>query len=443
MPAKSVSIEVYKLSDHAMIESLFRAVKEAEETVSRIELNYQFQDEQQVLEGNQFESDPLFKIVRSRNVELVERCKMCVDDIELIYQRKSDSPYDQLSVNPAQHSTDVLRFINVAAAVQKEIQAAGPSRNLAEFMGSEGMRLQQAREETVGKLELLVSSSVEKITDKATLLEDRVADRREALEKEFKNKEAELEINVSAQQEQLAKERTEFESEKAELDDRESKHVRRELREQFKKAIGNLEETMTMTEMTRQLHSRVNRISGALLLSLAIGLAYHISFSTPKRSAYIEAQGTTVSSSSSEKTSTNEPEIGAVDQVFFYGTQAGLALGVSLTATFLIRWNGRWFQQRAQQELRFKRYSVDIERASWLVETGLEWKNETGTEVPDTLVQRLSRGLFTDEEGEIPDLHPADQLASAIMGTAASVKLKVGENEVNLDKKAIGKLSND
>jgi hypothetical protein len=51
------------------------------------------------------------------------------------------------------------------------------------------------------------------------------------------------------------------------------------------------------------------------------------------------------------------------------------------------------------------------------------------------LLESITRGLFTpaDAPKEIP-MHPADQLASAIMGTASKVTLKAGESAVEIDK---------
>ena len=40
------------------------------------------------------------------------------------------------------------------------------------------------------------------------------------------------------------------------------------------------------------------------------------------------------------------------------------------------------FEQHAQTEFQLKQFELDMERASWIVETSLEWKDAKGTSIP-------------------------------------------------------------
>jgi hypothetical protein len=118
--------------------------------------------------------------------------------------------------------------------------------------------------------------------------------------------------------------------------------------------------------------------------------------------------------------------------------QAALTAGLVSTAVFYIRWSNRWFEQHASEEFRLKRLSLDLDRASWLVETAMEWKDHKGTEIPNVLVERLSAGLFEPEKPKEAPLHPADQLASALLGASAEATIEVpGGSKIRLDRKGL------
>ena len=89
-----------------------------------------------------------------------------------------------------------------------------------------------------------------------------------------------------------------------------------------------------------------------------------------------------------------------------------------------------------------KRLELDIDRASWLVEMAMEWKDEKGRELPKELVERLSANLFVDPIlGREPSLTVVEELASALFGSAAGVKIKHGATELDLDRKGIEQLT--
>jgi hypothetical protein len=107
---------------------------------------------------------------------------------------------------------------------------------------------------------------------------------------------------------------------------------------------------------------------------------------------------------------------------------------------FYIRWQNRWFEQHSLAEFHLKQLELDMERASWIVETSLEWNDAKGNTIPTELLESLSRNLFSVQNEKVDNLiHPADQLASAIMGTASMVKLKTGNAELEIDPRKLKK----
>lgn len=118
----------------------------------------------------------------------------------------------------------------------------------------------------------------------------------------------------------------------------------------------------------------------------------------------------------------------------------GLSFVAIGTALFYLRWLNRWFEQHAQAEFKLKQFQLDIERASWLVETALEWDSSEGKELPKELLENLSRNLFNADDEKIDQVrHPSDELASALLGSASKVRLNLGGNEIELDGKRLKK----
>ena len=100
----------------------------------------------------------------------------------------------------------------------------------------------------------------------------------------------------------------------------------------------------------------------------------------------------------------------------------------------------KWFEQHASTEFALKQFQLDIERASWIVETALEWKDTKGGNIPDILLDNISKDLFKYEKKDSDaELHPADQLASALLGTASNLKLNVGNSVIEFDGKKLKK----
>jgi hypothetical protein len=82
--------------------------------------------------------------------------------------------------------------------------------------------------------------------------------------------------------------------------------------------------------------------------------------------------------------------------------------------------------------------------ATVYVETAMEWRSSQHGVIPSRLLDSISKNLFVSKE-QIRDenIHPADYVASAILGSAAKAKLKVGDNEIELDRKGIKKMEKD
>ena len=78
-----------------------------------------------------------------------------------------------------------------------------------------------------------------------------------------------------------------------------------------------------------------------------------------------------------------------------------------------------------------------MDRASWVVETALEWRRAEKSEIPVPLLEGVTRNLFAQDETKSPNQSAVDDLASALVGQASAVKVRLGDNEISLDRKGL------
>ena len=120
--------------------------------------------------------------------------------------------------------------------------------------------------------------------------------------------------------------------------------------------------------------------------------------------------------------------------------QIVFGVAFATTAGFFLKWMSQWASRHAEEEFALKQLELDIIRASWVAEHALEWAESKHEEIPEDLIERLSRNLFTERNQEGEQRTAAEIVANALLGSASSAKLKLGENEVMLDRKGMAKM---
>lgn len=102
---------------------------------------------------------------------------------------------------------------------------------------------------------------------------------------------------------------------------------------------------------------------------------------------------------------------------------------------YYVKWQNRWAEQYANSEFQLQQFYIDVNRANWAIESCLEWRKETNTEIPSVLLESITRNLFEGVNEELEKvIHPSDELASALLGSASKLKMKVGDSELEFDK---------
>jgi hypothetical protein len=109
-------------------------------------------------------------------------------------------------------------------------------------------------------------------------------------------------------------------------------------------------------------------------------------------------------------------------------------------AIYYVRWLIRQHARYGALENDLRRYQIDFERASWVVETALEWRRDQHSQFPDPLLAAVSRQLFVPEAHTVEiDQTPADMLASALLGSASKVNLNAGPASFEWSGKQLNK----
>src|SRR5579871_3205820 len=258
------------------------------------------------------------------------------------------------------------RFVRVAQTHFPPIDRAGL---VEKIIGPELAQFYQKREEALLRLEQLTQTLIEQNEAYRRKLDDEkiqfqkqtneaAAQQRTALEADYQKKRADLDGLEAALAER-----------NRQLDDRDSRHARRDLRQELLNQITDYEKNFSLSDSTKK--KRVPIHISAIVLMLGLFAAV----------AYTTWQGFSLTN-------------GAVNWVNI-GKGAFSTVALVSIIVFYIRWNDHWFERHAREEFRLKRLSLDIDRASWIVEMALEWKREQEAgEIPPEFMQALTRNLF-------------------------------------------------
>ena len=295
-----------------------------------------------------------------------------------------------------------LQFV---AAVRRAFKPADPAGALDRFLGPELAEFYSRREQTLFRLEDALERVVEGTSSYRAQLDADAAAERERIRAEAQAREDETQRRLAERAAELAAREDALAQAKRELDDRSSTHARRKLREDLLAAIRKSTSNFHLSESTAKKR-------------------------WPAQAAFVLAGGAllTAAALSFWRSETDPTWI----PLARFGVSALSFLGL---AVFYIRWQDGWAQAHAQEEFTQRRLELDVDRASWVVEVGLEWKDEKGTPMPPELLDRLTSNLFQVSADQASVRHPSQDIAAALFQSAASARIGIpGLGEVTLDR---------
>jgi hypothetical protein len=324
---------------------------------------------------------------------------------------KFTHPDHQQSALPVSGRLDVLQIIN---------DTVGPSPMAGMFapQSTRGLDdLEALYRSTVLRLETKFAEQIEKIT--SWTVEQTAAFEKKKLEltEEGRAERSALQAEYEIKQKQFQQEAEALEQRRKQLDDRDYMHARRGIRADLQKIVAMREEKFSLTPSTRRLRTPVHILMLALIAFLLVLNGLYLN-------QFL-------------KLDLNSSPTILIWSAIKQGLLAAILVGAML---YYVRWMNRWFEEHAHAEFLLKQFQLDIDRASWVVETALEWRRDQKAEIPSPLLEGITRNLFAQRETEEKGTG-VDDLASALVGNASGVKLKLGDSEVSLDRKGLSKLA--
>jgi hypothetical protein len=211
---------------------------------------------------------------------------------------------------------------------------------------------------------------------------------------------AELQAEFAKRTKDLESRESAFAAKQSEYEDRDSKHVRRQIRQDLKNEIAKRNERFSLSESTLRKRFPVHLVYWSLIVLLLAVLIYNLTWG-----------------------SQHDP----VNQHWWVNAVRLPLLSAALAAAlvYYLRWNDGWFRKHADEEFRTKQFELDVDRASWLVEMAMEWKDEKGSEIPAELLDRLSANLFNKGAETEAARHPTEDLASALLGASSELSVNI------------------
>lgn len=302
------------------------------------------------------------------------------------------------------------------------------TESLDKLLGDELAEFYRARERTLLKMEDLAKELIERNAQYRRDLDLEQAAFVRERSREFEKITKELEVEFEDRQSTLAKREEQLNARAEELDDRASRHARRQLRMDFKDMIRTRSESFALSKKTIGKRKMVHGAYAAL-----VGVTGYFAFVWVYQFAKWSASG---------------PNLAEGPQAWLmavFGIKAGAAVAALAAAIiFYIRWNDSWFRQHADEEFRMKRFELDIDRASWVVEMALEWGDDKGRDIPQGLVERLSAGLFDDRPQSQGSGTCGDGILMSLLKSSKKVSVEVpGLGRAELDNKGSRRLRDD
>lgn len=370
------------------------------------------------------ETPEVLDLLLKKNSAIIEKVLMNYPGLSICFHRggsyqpqEKSGVFDEILLRQNGNGTVVSETaIEIVTTINRKLKAFDPKRS-SSGGADEQAQFDAIHISNIERLEALNENLVKNTHDYRIKLDEEFGEKTAKFEEVTEEKRKQLEADYVAKEESLKTEADELEKKKKELDDSSNTHARREIRRDILKEIKARQTKFSLTEGTNGLRKPIAiAMLGLIAVFVVLGFVSVKEF-------YDVLQGDDL----------NKIIIAGIKQTVYSAGAIGSVI-------FMIRWMNRWFELHSQTEFELKHFELDMERASWLVETSLEWKDAKGTDIPPELLESLSNNLFSNEKEKIDPLHhPADQLASALMGSASTVKLKAGDSSIEIDPKKLAK----
>lgn len=375
-----------------------------------------------------------------------------ISDMQIIYRRGGSSSdkspiYDDVILNlNDQGQISNTEKQNIVAYLNKSLNSFTVNRFINGNLSEEQNHLFAIHNSTLERLEQLNEELISKSSEYRSNLDKNFDQKVSQVENEFKVAKKKLEDEYLGKSRLLSSKESALEDKLKAIDDRNNTHARREIRDKMlndvKQRIGQFG-VSTITESKRRpvLFGIYALIAVFFLLSFftAIEIYQQKELHAETISFYSLALKSNPDESNANKLLVEANNLLAnnnsqTEILLLWIRFAFFTFGLVGTFFYYIKWQNKWAEQHSSSEFQLQQFYIDVNRANWIIESCLEWRKETESAIPKELLSAITNNLFDmSEKNQEQVIHPADELASALLGSASKLKLKVGDSEMEFD----------
>ncbi len=386
--------------------------------------SYSFEGTKQSDGTEPWTNNPVLKAVAASEGAILNQLYLAIDGQQAFsIERQPNVPFDSLSLSfssgdsTSNDPANMARRVTAATDAIRLLSTERLGKPINAVLGDELGTFVQSRDATLARLEELLARFTQDLAQYRRDTDDRLKKGEEELAQRRKEDEAHINMVLAQKETALNAREADLKKRIAEIDDRDSLHARRELRKSIIEKLEARNKEFRLTQGTRRLRWPVAVILALAALVFGGLLAQAVIVSTK---LFAEAKEWTV------------------EMTYMVVKQSILTAGFLSVVWYAVRWYNEWFREHADEEFRSKAMVLDIERASWVVETATDWRRATNGDIPTALIERLTQDLFVSRKS-IPA--PTPDVSAALLGASSKVRLKLGDQaEVELDRKGAKRL---
>lgn len=391
------------------------------------------------------------EILLKQNSAIIDAMSISLSGVSISYRRGGNyQPQEKSAIwdeiifneNNQQQQLSDAHKVEIVALINKKLSAFDPKRAIGGKLSPEQAQFEAIHTATLERLEALNEDLVRQSADFRENLERKFDEKNEVLETEISSKEAALEREYNKKDEQLDQKEESLIAKLKEIDNRNNTHVRREIRDRMLDDVKNRISNFGVSETTEQKRRPV-AIGMFLLVFVLAGLLVVTGLEvleTEKISSQailsIVSQSAEASNSDAVNNLIADASVNDHGKIYWlWGRFALFSFTLLGSVLYYIKWQNRWAEQHANSEFQLQQFYIDVNRANWVIESCLEWRKETQSAIPTDLLKSITNNLFVNEQNDLDKvIHPSDELASALLGSASKLKMRVGDSDLEFDR---------
>jgi hypothetical protein len=262
-----VTFTLQRVSDRDILEAIKNVA--FERGILNIKLNLRLAKDQRFIQADfkTVESDTTLVSLFAANSTLIQEIRASADNWAAnIRAIRTDKRADDLIV-AFPNEWEPKDAAPLLISIRKYFRLFDVMENVEKVLGPEIADFYAKREEGLHRLEQLTRQIIEQNEDYRQKLDTQYEDRLQRLELEFEERRKLLESEIEKKDAEVAAKAEALAQKTQELDDRNSRHARRQLRQDFKKIIETRSTDSRLTSYTRRTRLPVHALYTLLVIS--------------------------------------------------------------------------------------------------------------------------------------------------------------------------------